>query len=438
MRGKKYLWTLAAVYMAYLTHGIQAIVLSQNATSFYTQWGFTDPTAGAAAVFQIIAYTGLAKFLSVWICGELSDKIGRKVMIAIGAVMYIGFFAGLLTTTSYTVAAICGFMAGLATSFFDGACYPAVQESWVKSPSSAVILIKGVISVSGFIYPLLLVSLRAAGAWQVGIIIPIVMSVLIFVLAVVAPYSFDKELKEKHAKKKAELAAGTYVAETKEEKLDADAKKAASRFIKKPPVGVTIGCAVFGFITMATMFSAQQLLTRYGLKVVGMSDVSSAALTSLFTFGSLAAVLIWAFLMAKLRWRTLTVLVIDLIGSIVSYALVCTFKSPIVVQIAAASIGFFAAGGALQCGVSLIQEFHPGNKGRNLGIYYTFMGLASYAMPQIQSWFTKGVGEGQAIVNSLLLNLCLAVVGLAFMIYLAVNYKKWFGVAPFSKRGADE
>ncbi|MEG2939517.1 MAG: MFS transporter, partial [Oscillospiraceae bacterium] len=255
---------------------------------------------------------------------------------------------------------------------------------------------------------------------------------------VVAPYSFDKELKEKHAKKKAEIAAGTYVPETKEEKLDADAKKAASRFIKKPPVGVTIGCAVFGFITMATMFSAQQLLTRYGLKVVGMSDVSSAALTSLFTFGSLAAVLIWAFLMAKLRWRTLTVLVIDLIGSIVSYALVCTFKSPIVVQIAAASIGFFAAGGALQCGVSLIQEFHPGNKGRNLGIYYTFMGLASYAMPQIQSWFTKGVGEGQAIVNSLLLNLCLAVVGLAFMIYLAVNYKKWFGVAPFSKRGADE
>lgn len=433
MRGKKYLWTLAAVYMAYLTHGIQAIVISQNLDQFVTQWSTT-----ADGVYQVIAFTGLAKFLSVWICGEISDKIGRKLMIAIGAVMYIGFFAGLLTATSFTVAAICGFMAGLATSFFDGACYPAVQESWVKSPSSAVILIKGVISVSGLIYPLMMVSLRASGAWQTGIIIPIVMSVLIFVLAVIAPYSYDVELKEKRAKKKAALAAGTYVPETKEEKLDEDAKKAAARFIKKPPFGVTIGCAVFGFITMATMFSAQQLLNRYGLTVVGMNDATSASLTSLYTFGSIAAVLIWAFLMAKLRWRTLTVLIIDLSGSIIAYALVCMVKSPVVVQIASAAIGFFAAGGALQCGVSLIQEFHPGNKGRNLGIYYTFMGLASYAMPQIQAIFTKGVGEGQAIVNSLLLNLGLAIVGMLFMVYLAANYKKWFGISPFSKRALDE
>ena len=37
MRAKKYYWTLAVVYMAYLTHGIQAIILSQNKASFFTQ-----------------------------------------------------------------------------------------------------------------------------------------------------------------------------------------------------------------------------------------------------------------------------------------------------------------------------------------------------------------------------------------------------------------
>ncbi|PKM73517.1 MAG: MFS transporter [Firmicutes bacterium HGW-Firmicutes-16] len=434
MRGKKYLWTLAAVYMAYLTHGIQAIIISQNLDQFVVQWG-TD----AAGVYKIIAYTGLAKFVSVWICGELSDKIGRKLMIAIGAVMYIGFFAGLLTTTSFAVAGVCAFMAGLATSFFDGACYPAAQESWNKAPSSAVILIKGVISVSGLVYPLLLVSLKAAGNWQVGIIIPIVMSVLIFALAILAPYSYDKELKEKRAKTKELKAAGKTADKlTKEEKLDADAQRAAARFVKKPPLGVTIGCALYGFIAMATMYSAQQLLKRYGLTVIGMDELTAASLTSLYTFGSIAAVLTWAFMMAKLRWRTLKVLLIDLAGSILAYILVCTVKSAVVVQIASAAIGFFAAGGALQCGVSLIQEFHPGNKGRNLGIYYTFMGLASYAMPQIQSWFTADVGEGQAIVNSMLLNLGLAVVGACFMVYLALNYKKWFGVSVFSKKGEDE
>ena len=30
MRGKKYLLTLAVVYLAYMTHGIQAINISQN------------------------------------------------------------------------------------------------------------------------------------------------------------------------------------------------------------------------------------------------------------------------------------------------------------------------------------------------------------------------------------------------------------------------
>jgi hypothetical protein len=35
-------------------------------------------------------------------------------------------------------------------------------------------------------------------------------------------------------------------------------------------------------------------------------------------------------------------------------------------------------------------------------------------------------------------NLGLAIVGLLFMIFLAMNYKKWFGVSVFSKKGEDE
>ena len=41
-----------------------------------------------------------------------------------------------------------------------------------------------------------------------------------------------------------------------------------------------------------------------------------------------------------------------------------------------ALLGFFAAGGALQTGLGVRQEFCPGPKGRNTGIYYTSMGFA--------------------------------------------------------------
>lgn len=427
MRAKKYFLTLAVVYLAYLTHGIQAIVLSQNMDALALQWG-TD----SAGVYSAIAYVGLAKFLTVWVCGEISDKIGRKKMAAIGAVMYVVFFGGCLVTTNFTVACFLAFLAGAATSFFDGSLYAAAQESWIKAPGAATILIKGFISVSGLIYPMLVVALRAQGgsAWRIGLILPVVMSVILLIIALIAPYSYDEELKEKKA-------AGI-VAE-KKSGLDADAQYALDRFKTPAPKWLVIPLAIMGFINMATMYSAQQLLTRYGLNYVGMSDAASAGLTSLYTAGSLTAVLIWAFAMAKFRWRTLKVLIIDLCGSVVFYALVILTQNVTIIQITSFAIGFFAAGGALQCGVTLINEFHPGPKGRNLGIYYTLMGLAGYVMPVITSILTKTSGnEGVAARTSLGLNLVFAIVGLVFCLFLAANYKKWFGVSVMSAKGPDD
>ena len=95
---KHYGFALATVYMCYFTYGIQALILSQNKVNFYTQWGITDPTAGSAAVSMAIAAMGFGKLLSVWIGGELSDRVGRKKFAVAGAVAYIICF----TTVSYT------------------------------------------------------------------------------------------------------------------------------------------------------------------------------------------------------------------------------------------------------------------------------------------------------------------------------------------------
>lgn len=431
MKATKYLITLACVYLVYMAHGVQAIILSQNLDQFVLQWG-TDK----AGVYSAIAYTGLGKVLFIWICGELSDRFGRKPMIVIGAILYTVFFAALLTTQSYTVAVIAAFLSGAATSFFDGACYPALQESWTKAPGTAVILVKGFISLSGLIYPLLVVSLRASGSWQMGIIIPLVLSVVVLAISLIAPFSYDEEMKERKAAGKTAGKAET--AKNSAKVLDSDAQRAMDRFIVKPPKIIAVCCALFGFITMAAMFSAQQLLTRYGLVVVGMSDMAAAALTSLYTAGSLAAVIIWGVFMSKFRWRTLKVLMVDMVGSVCAYGLVCSVQSAAVVQFAALAIGFFAAGGALQCGIALMQEFNPGNKGRNVGIYYTFMAAASYVLPVIQSVLTSNSNEGDAIVTSLLLNLTLTTLGTVFMVVLAINYRKWFGVGPFTPRGENE
>jgi MFS family permease len=389
------------------------------------QWG-TD----AAGVYKVIAYTGLAKFLSVWICGELSDRIGRKIMVIIGALMYVGCFGGLLTTTSLAVAGVCAFLAGAATSFFDGSCYPAAQESYPKAPGSALILIKAFVSFSGLIYPMIVVGLRASGNWQVGVIIPLIASIVVLILAVLAPFSYDEQLKTKKL--------SNVGAEQKKKVVDVDIAKAKARFITEPSKVVAALCALYGGIAMMTMYSAQQLLTRFGLTFCQMSDVKAASLTSLYTGGSIIAVFLWATMMGKLGWRPLKVLMIDTYGAAIFYLILCVVRIDIVTQLSALAIGFFAAGGALQAGLSVMQEFVPGNKGRNLGIYYTFMGAASYLVPVIQAMLTENAGEAQGILNCLFLNFGVAVVGALTMTFLVFKYKTSFGVSALSKKTADE
>ena len=96
MKAKKYIWSMICVYMAYLTHGMQALIFSQNQVNFATKWGFdmSNPesaayAAGVAAVSTAIAWTGFGKFISVWIGGEISDRVGRKKLMIGGAILYI-------------------------------------------------------------------------------------------------------------------------------------------------------------------------------------------------------------------------------------------------------------------------------------------------------------------------------------------------------------
>ncbi len=66
--------------------------------------------AGLAAVSTAIAWTGFGKFVSVWIGGEISDRVGRKKLMIGGAILYIICFLGFLFTNNALVASIMGLL----------------------------------------------------------------------------------------------------------------------------------------------------------------------------------------------------------------------------------------------------------------------------------------------------------------------------------------
>lgn len=424
MKDKKYLLSLVTVYMCYFTHGIQAIILSQNKVNFFTQWGYTDPVAGAQAVSLAITATGFGKFLTVWIGGAVSDKIGRKKMAVAGGVLYIICFAGLLFTTNFTVACICAFLAGVATSgFWDASLYPAAQEAAPKFAGSALIGIKAFVSISGIIYPLMVVYFANAGNWHINVWIPLVFSIVCTIFAMLSPFVYDDQMK-----KVVKTADGGTI-----NAAQAEIDEVKSRMLQKPNALVNFSTMFYGFLCMFIMYGAQQYTKAFGISNCGLTEIQAAGMTSIYTFGSIIAVVFWAIMMGKLQWNPLKVLLIDSVFTAVALAIVLLVKNVVVIYVAIALLGFFAAGGALQTGLRVRQELCPGPKGKNTGIYYTWMGLASCFLPYMVSAMTKSVGEQAAVYTMMALLLVAAVIAIVMMSYLTVQYKRIFGTSPLKE-----
>ena len=254
-RATKYLFAIATVYMCYLTHGVQAIIFSQNQVNFYTQWGFTDAAAGAAAVSTAIMWVGIGKFVSVWIGGEISDRIGRKIMAVGGGVLYIISFVIMLVTDNATVACVAGFLSGVATSgFWDGSLYPAIAEANPKYSASTTIGIKLVISISGIVYPLF-VAMNSGANWHINIMIPIVMSVIATIMAICTPFVYDDERKM--------AASSTGSDEGAKNKAQEEIQAAKDAMLEQPNGLVNAVTLFFGFVIMFIMYGAQQAVRHH-------------------------------------------------------------------------------------------------------------------------------------------------------------------------------
>lgn len=432
-QASKYLFAIATVYMCYLTHGVQAIIFSQNQVNFYTQWGFTDAAAGAAAVSMAITWVGVGKFVSVWIGGEISDRIGRKIMAVGGGILYIISFTIMLVTDNATVACVAGFLSGVATSgFWDGSLYPAVAEASPKYSASTTIGIKAVISISGIIYPLL-AAINSGDSWHINIYIPIVMSVIATVMAIFTPFIYDDERKMK---------AGNGDDAAAKNKAEAEIQAAKDAMLTPPSKLVNFVTLFFGFTIMFVMYGAQQYTKQFGITNLGLDPVSAAGLTSIYTAGSIVAVLFWAWMMGKLRWTPLKVILIDSVIAALALALV-VIALPLglgagVVYVAIALLGFSAAGGMLQTGVSLRQMMCPGPRGRNVGMYYTFMGFASVFLPFIVGSMTTSVGEASAVWIMMILLLIACCIEILMSIVAMAAFKKQFGYSAMERMHEEE
>ena len=282
-------------------------------------------------------------------------------------------------------------------------------------------MIKFFVALSSIFYPLICVQTAAAGNWKINIVIPLVLSCVVLVFACIARFVMMMKKQQ------------TLVQEATRELTRLKSMQQKQDSLLHLESFTAFLTYFYAFLVMAVMYGAQQYTKAFGLAYCGLSEMQAASMTTMYQVGSIVAVAFWAVMMSKLKWHPLKVLIVDAVITAGSLLAVLLVHQVAIVYIAILILGFGCAGGALQTGLSVLQEFVPGPKGRNTGIYYTFMGAASYLMPVIVAKLTVISGESKAVYTLMTLMFILAVVQVVATLYLILRYKKVFGTTPLAK-----
>lgn len=386
----KYLPTAIGLYINYIIHGMGVIIISQNQKALMGQWD-TD----LMGIAKVISMLGIGRLIAILISGRLSDKFGRKPFIYLGIVTYSLYFFGILYSKSVTTAMIFAVIAGVSNSFLDSGTYPALMESFPKKAGTANVLIKEFVQIGQFTLPIMLKIINTNQLWfGWSFIIPIIVFVLNGLFLLKRPFP-DQDAKENQ---QAEIRAVT--------------------FKSQPKIAIEGVCfIIYGFISQATFYLISQFIGIYGEEVAQMTTDNANLLISYYSTGSLICVAVTAVLATKVRPVYLVTLYT--LVSFVTILIMWLFPTPLVMMIGAALVGFFAAGGVMQLGLTVMGELFPAGKGTITGIFYTFGSIASFLIPIIAAAIAKN-----NVRSIMLFDTIIAGIGFLLAVIIFIRYRK--------------
>lgn len=383
-------FTAFCLYLNYMVHGIGVLIISLNMHSLEVQWS-TD----AAGVSVVISSLGLGRFALLYIAGTLSDRWGRKPFVLGGIAVYMAFFIGLLFTHDLTLAYVFGFLVGSANSLLDAGTYPKLMELFPDSPGPAVILIKAFVASGQFILPLVVSVLAALNLWY-GWSFIAAAAVLAVNFVILLRMGSRGSAGQQKASENLGKNSGA---------------KSGSESIAIPDL---VSYTLFGYVAMATFYLVSQWLAQYGEQVAGMDFESSLQLLSIYTTGSICGVFLSS-LALKTFLKAREMLLICTVMSFLSLLVVTLWPTSLFVTVFAFVFGFFAAGGVLQLGLTLLAAQFPSAKGKATGIYYSAGSISNFTIPLITAW----IARNDSILGIFRFDVVIAAVGVVLACFIA-------------------
>ncbi|MBM4762870.1 MFS transporter [Bacillus sp. B15-48] len=147
----KYIYSVMGSFINYFFFGMAYILIAQNMT-FLSEKLQTD---NAGISFLISAF-GFGRLFSLYVGGVLSDKIGRKPFVLLGATLMAIFLIGIPLSPNYQIALIFAIVGGFGNSFLDTGTNPSLMEAFPKQASRVMVLQKVFISAGSTVLPFLI------------------------------------------------------------------------------------------------------------------------------------------------------------------------------------------------------------------------------------------------------------------------------------------
>ncbi|HAH9685597.1 MFS transporter [Escherichia coli] len=352
-----FILAVLCIYFSYFLHGISVITLAQNMSSLAEK--FSTDNAGIA---YLISGIGLGRLISILFFGVISDKFGRRAVILMAVIMYLLFFFGIPACPNLTLAY------GLAVCVAFGQMF----------------------------YPMLVSYMLLNNIWYgYGLIIPGILFVLITLMLLKS--KFPSQL------------------------VDASVANELPQMNSKPLVWLEgVSSVLFGVAAFSTFYVIVVWMPKYAMAFAGMSEAEALKTISYYSMGSLVCVFIFAALLKKMV-RPIWANVFNSALATITAAIIYLYPSPLVCNAGAFVIGFSAAGGILQLGVSVMSEFFPKSKAKVTSIYMMMGGLANFVIPLITGYLSN-IGLQYIIV----LDFTFALLALITAIIVFIRYYRVF------------
>lgn len=357
-----YLLTALCIYANYIVHGMGVIAIMQNMTALMAQYG-TDE----AGIAGVVSGMGMGRFVSYFFMGSLSDRFGRKPVLLAGVVLYLMFFIGVICSPSTWLAFGFAVLGGVSNACLDTGSYPPLMEAFPRAAGTAMIGCKAAMSIGQMCYPLFV-------GWLLVSHLPAYWAFLLPALILLA--------------NAAGVLRSPFPAVNAEPSPE-DAK-AMPQLKGKPGVLEMVLTLCFSFFVYAAFHTVLIWMPRITQVVVQEAEVSALRTITYYSIGAMVGVVVSGALAKRLARPVMFMAFFPAVaGAAALYAYIS--PSVLVCNIASFVIGLCAAGGLLQLGLSVMNEFFPHSKARLTSYYMLFGSVANFVIPLVTGkLFTMG------------------------------------------------